>query len=117
MDREEAVLDLEVRSAEVPCLYLDVTVRHAVPGDAERLARASRQPGATNAVAEQDKRDRYPNGRAPWKAEPLALESYGRHGAAAGVAPRWWKVRPMSASDAGSKTPHVSTVCTRHIKR
>ena len=36
--REEAVLDLEVRSAEHPRLLLDVTVRHSVPGDAPRLA-------------------------------------------------------------------------------
>ena len=81
--REEAVLDLEVRSAEVPGLFLDVTVRHPVPGDADRLARAATRAGATNREAEQDKCSRYPSGRAPWKALPLALESFGRHGPAA----------------------------------
>ena len=83
MEREEALLDLEVRSAEVPGLYLDVTVRRGFPSNAERLARASKKPGATNKEAEQDKRDRYPSGRAPWKVVPLALETYGRHGVAA----------------------------------
>ena len=37
VDREEAVLDLEARGADVPRLYVDVTVRHAVPGDSARL--------------------------------------------------------------------------------
>ena len=81
--REEAVLRLEVRSAEVPRLFLDVTVRHGVPGCPGRLVRTAGRDGATNHEAEQDKRERYPEGRSPWRALPLALESYGRHGKAA----------------------------------
>jgi len=80
---EEAVLDLEVRSAEVPKLYLDVTVRHAVGNDEARVGRAARADGTTNAEAEGDKADRYPPDRCPYKAVPLATETYGRHGRAA----------------------------------
>ena len=36
-----------------------------------------------NAAAEADKRRRYPEGQAPWRMVPLALESAGRHGKAA----------------------------------
>lgn len=82
-DLEETLLDLEVRSAEVPKLYLDATVRHAVGNDEARLQRATRQDGATNAEAEHDKRERYPPERSPYLALPLALETYGRHGRAA----------------------------------
>ena len=78
--REEAVLDLEVQSADSPLLYLDVTVRHSVPGDAARLSAAAGADGAVNAEAEQDKRLRYPAGRAPTRVVPLAMETYGRHG-------------------------------------
>ena len=81
-DREEAVLDLEVRSAEVPKLYLDVTVRHAVHSDHGRLQRAANRDGATNVEAEADKRERYPADRSVYKALPLALETFGRHGQA-----------------------------------
>ena len=80
---ETAILDLEVRSAEVPKLYLDVTVRHAVGTDQARLQRAAQQEGATNAEAESDKHERYPPQRSPYPALPLALETYGRHGRAA----------------------------------
>ena len=77
---EEAVLDLEVRSAEVPKLYMDVTVRHAVGNDEARVRRAARADGTTNAEAEGDKADRYPPDHCPYKAGPLAMETYGRHG-------------------------------------
>ena len=77
------MLDLEVRSAYVPRLFLDVTVRHCVPGDAGRLARAADNDGAVNKEAEADKRSRYPAGQAPWPVTPLALETHGRHGQAA----------------------------------
>ena len=80
--REEAILDLEVRSAEVPERFLDVTVRHPVGNDAARLGRAARADGATNAEAEGDKRDRYPSERSVHPVVPLALETYGRHGKA-----------------------------------
>ena len=80
MDREEAVLDLEVRSAEAPRLYFDVTVRHAVGAGAARLARAARHDGATAAEGGSDKRARYPQARSPYQVLPLALETYGRHG-------------------------------------
>ena len=79
-EREEAVLDLEARSAEVPRVFLDITVRHAVPGSGPRLARAAAHDGAVNREAEADKRSRYPDGRAPWRVVPFALESYGRLG-------------------------------------
>ena len=78
--REEALLDLEVRSAQHPRLLLDVTVHHSVPGDAARLARAADQDGAVNKEAEKIKRVRYPAAQAPWKLLPLAMESYGRLG-------------------------------------
>ena len=74
------MLDLEVRSAEVPKLYLDVTVRHPVGNDLARLDRAARRDGATNDEAAADKRERYPQRRSPCQALPLALETYGRHG-------------------------------------
>ena len=76
-------MDLEVTSAEVPKLYLDVTVRHSVPGDAHRLAGAAKRDGTVALEAERDKESRYPASRAPWRAVPLALETYGRHGPAA----------------------------------
>jgi hypothetical protein len=79
-EREEAVLDLEVSSAEVPKLYLDVTVRHGVPGDERRLAAAAAHDGAVASEAERDKATRYPPAQAPWRVVPLALETYGRHG-------------------------------------
>ena len=81
--REEAVLDLEVQSAACPRLFLDVTVRHAVPGSVARLAAAASHDGAVNREAEADKRMRYPDGSTPWKAVPLAVETFGRHGPAA----------------------------------
>jgi len=81
--REEAVLDLEVRSAEVPRRFLDVTVRYGVPGDPARLARAAQHAGATNAEAENEKADRYPRSRCPYPVLGLALETFGRHGDAA----------------------------------
>ena len=81
--REEAILDLEVRNAEVPRVYLDVTVRHAVPSDAVRLRKAANHDGATNKEAENDKADRYPAHRCSYKAVPLAVEMYGRHGTTA----------------------------------
>ena len=81
--REEAVLDLEVRSATVPRLFFDVTVRHSVPGGAQLLTAAAGRDGAVNHDAEGEKRRRYPEGRTPWRAVPLALETCGRHGAAA----------------------------------
>ena len=56
--REEAVLDLEVRSATVPRLYFDVTVRHSVPGGAQLLAAAAGRDGAVNLEAEGEKRRR-----------------------------------------------------------
>ena len=42
---------------------------------------AARENGATN--VEADKADRYPPHRSPYKATPLAVETYGRHGRAA----------------------------------
>ena len=70
---EEALLVLEVRSAEVPKLYLDVIARHAVGGDRARLNRAARQDGTTNADVEADNQDRYPLDRRFYKAFLSAL--------------------------------------------
>ena len=64
-------------------MFFDVTVRHGVPGDAGRLAAAALHSGAVNREAEADKRARYPDDRAPWRAVPLATETYGRLGLAA----------------------------------
>ena len=64
----------------MPKLYLDVTVRHAVGNDQARLQRAACQDGAVNTEAEADKSGRYPALRSPFKALPLALETFGRHG-------------------------------------
>ena len=79
-DREEAILDLEVRTARVPKTFFDVTVHHSVPGDAARLASASSCDGAVAKEAEGNKRRRYPDGRTPFRGVPFALESYGRVG-------------------------------------
>jgi hypothetical protein len=81
--REEAILDLEIQRADCPRVFLDVTVRYAVPGDAEGLQAAAARDGAVNKGAEADKHARYPAGRAPWRMVPLALETGGRHGPAA----------------------------------
>ena len=78
--REEALLDLEVRSVEVPRRYLDVTVRHSVPGNAEHLLRAANADGVPAREAEREKHLWYPAGRTPSSLVPLAVETYGRHG-------------------------------------
>ena len=44
VELEEAVLDLDVRSARVPRALLDVTVRYSVPGGDAQLAAAVRGP-------------------------------------------------------------------------
>ena len=80
---EEAILDVEFRSASIPRAFIDVTVRHSIPSDAARLAAAARGGGAVNREAEADKKRRYPDGRAPWDVIPFALETYGRLGSAA----------------------------------
>ena len=80
VQREEAVLDLEVQGLDAPRLFLDVTVRHGVPGDEERLAAAAAFDGAVNKEAERDKQSRYPSGQSPWPALPLAQETFGRLG-------------------------------------
>ena len=83
MELEEAVLDLEIRSARVSRAFVDVTVHHSVPGDASRLAAAARGGGAVNKEAEAEKKRRYPDGHAPWEVVPFAVETYCRLGAAA----------------------------------
>ena len=77
------MLDLEVQGLDAPRLFLDVTVRHSVPGDADRLAAAAAFDGAVAKEAEGDKRSRYPSGQTPWQALPLAQETFGRLGRAA----------------------------------
>ena len=64
---------MEARSAEVPRLYLDVNIRHALSGSGPRLARAAAHDGAVNREAEADKRFRFPDGRAPWRVVLFAL--------------------------------------------
>ena len=82
-EREEAVLDLEIRGGAQPRLYVDVTVRHGVPGDPARLRTAAGHDGAACREAEADKRTRYPDGRCPSRVLPFALETFGRFGNAA----------------------------------
>ena len=81
--REEAVLDLEVRTPGAPRTFFDVTVRHSVPGDAARAAAAANRAGAVAKEAENTKKARYPDGRTPWRCVPLAQETHGRFGAQA----------------------------------
>ena len=57
-----------------------MTVRHSIPGNPERLRIASRHDGWVNSEAERQKLARYPEGVTPWRATPLALETFGRHG-------------------------------------
>ena len=76
-------MDVEVQSAECPRLFFDITVRHGVPGAPERLAAAARHDGSVNADAGAEKRTRYPDGVTPWKAVPVAFETFGRIGRAA----------------------------------
>ena len=75
MELEEAVLDIEIRSARVPRAFVDVTVHHSVPGDASRLVAAARGGGAVNREAEAEKKRRYPDDHAPWEVVPFAVES------------------------------------------
>ena len=80
---EEAILDIDARSARVLRLFLDVTIRYGVPGGVTQLAAAARGPGAVNRTAEIEKRLRYPDGRSPWKVVPFAIETFGRVGISA----------------------------------
>ena len=41
IEREEAILDIEAQAPGCPRLFADVTVRYAVPADAEHLAAAA----------------------------------------------------------------------------
>ena len=52
MEREEAFLDLELQEVGVPLSYLDVTVRHGVPGHEARLKAAADFDGAVAAEAD-----------------------------------------------------------------
>ena len=69
-----------MRGPDAPRVFVDVTVRHGVPSAGERLARAAARNGAVNNEAEAAKRSRYPDGRAPTRVVPFALETYGRLG-------------------------------------
>ena len=71
---------MEVRTAEAPRTFYDVTVRYAVPAEGPRLRAAAGRDGAVAAEAEGDKQRRYPDGRTPWRAVPLATETGGRLG-------------------------------------
>ena len=79
-EREEAVLDLEVRTATAPRTFFDVTVRYSVPGNAQRASVAASRDGAVAKEAEATKKARYPDGQTPWRCVPLATETFGRHG-------------------------------------
>ena len=74
------MLDLEVRTAQAPRTFYDVTVRYSVPGDAPRVAAAASRDGAVAKEAEDAKKKRYPDGRTPWRCVPLATETAGRLG-------------------------------------
>ena len=102
MTREEAILDLEVQHVSAPLLYLDVTVRHGVPGDAALLRAAASSDGAIASRGEGDKRRRYPSDGVPFKCVPLAAETYGRLGSAALKHLRWLaKGYASAASESG----------------
>ena len=73
LHHEEAILNLEVRSAEVPREYFDVTVRCPVPTHRQRLTMAADHDGALNKEAEREKRARYPDGRTPYRHGRAAL--------------------------------------------
>ena len=108
---DEAVLDLEVRSARAPRAFLDVTVHHSVPGDGVRLAAAAEHPGAVNREAEAEKRRRYPDGRAPWRVVPSALETHGRLGTSTlkhlrGLA----RARAQDLPEGGGDSPLASSI-------
>ena len=74
------MLDLEVRSPEVPRLYFDVTVSHSIPGSAARRELSADRDGEVASEAERQKHLRYPKRRVPLKIVPFAFESYGRLG-------------------------------------
>ena len=60
LELEEAILDLEVRSARVPRAFLDVTVHHSVPGGAGRLAAAARAGGRSQPRGRRRKAEALP---------------------------------------------------------
>ena len=112
---EEAIVDVEFRSARIPRAFIDVTVRHSVPGDAARLAAAARGGGAVNREAEADKKRRYPDGRAPWDVIPFALETYGRLGSAALSHLR--SLARTRAQEAGAESVEYASVLLRWSAR
>ena len=73
---------MEVQTAGQPRLFFDLTVRHGVPGTEEGLRAAAQTAGFVNNSAELDKKRRYPEGVTPWRALPVAVETFGRLGRA-----------------------------------
>jgi len=78
--REEAVLDIEVRSPIMPIQYIDVTVHHSLPGDDSRLGRAAQRGGEVAREAARQKHERYPRRRCQWALRPFAVETFGAFG-------------------------------------
>ena len=96
------MMTMGVTVRQHPRLLLDVTVRHAVPGNVHHLAKAADADGAVNKEAELQKHGRYPAAQAPWKLLPLALDTYGRHGREALQHLRLRATRRAQALDEGS---------------
>lgn len=95
------MLDLQAEHVSAPLLFMDVTVRHGVPGDTARLRAAAATDGAVASEAEGDKRRRYPSEGVPFRCIPLAMETYGRLGPAA-LRHLRWLARGVGASGPAS---------------
>ena len=61
--REEAILNLEVKENEKSRLYIDAIVRYSIPNDDADLRAAANQTNIINSRAEADKRARYSKAR------------------------------------------------------
>ena len=78
---EEAVLDIETRDHSGARTFIDVTIRHSIPGDSRRLQQAARCSYAVNSEAEKIKHLRYPSSAGvPGKMLPFAMVTFGGFG-------------------------------------
>ena len=78
---EEAVLDIETRDHSGARTFIDVTIRHSIPGDSRRLQQAARCSNVVNSEAEKIKHLRYPSSAGvPGKMLPFAMVTFGGFG-------------------------------------
>ena len=69
---EEAFFDLEARDHPGLRRFIDVIVRHAIPGDSRRVLAAARGTAPVSSEAETAKHTRYPaTVGAPWAIDPI----------------------------------------------